>query len=129
MSDQELRITTFNQLFFEFLDDLTKVFPEDKTLQLCKAGAMGYSMVDPIYILKEFMTAVEPFKDKILRKDEKYFLATEFLENFGNDHAIMNEINRVINIWKDPNTSKEIKNVIWGYIIKLVKLGKTVKLD
>lgn len=128
MSDQELRITTFNQLFFEFLADLTNLFPNDKTLQLCKTGAMGYSMVDPKYILKEFMTAVEPFKDFILRKDEQYFLATEFLENFGNDHAIINEINRVINIWKDPNTSKEIKNVIWGYIIKLVKLGKTINL-
>jgi hypothetical protein len=129
MSDLKLRIQTFNQLFFEFLSDLLVLFPNDRTLQMCKAGAMGYSMVDENYIVKEFMSAVKPFQDKILKKDEDYFMTHEFKEKIGgDDNTILNEINRVINIWKDPSTSQETKNVIWSYIIKIVRLGKTIKI-
>jgi hypothetical protein len=107
MSDLKLRIQTFNQLFFEFLSDLLVLFPNDRTLQMCKAGAMGYSMVDENYIVKEFMSAVKPFQDKILKKDEDYFMTHEF---------------------KEKSTSQETKNVIWSYIIKIVRLGKTIKI-
>lgn len=128
MSDQQLRITTFNQLFLEFLDDMSKMFPEDKTLKLVKAGVMGYSVMDDTYLVREFTVAVAPFQDRILKKDEDYFTTHEFLENFGNDHMVMSEINRVINIWKSPTTSSKAKATIWRYIINLVKLGKTIKL-
>lgn len=126
MSDQQLRIDTFNALFFDFLNDLSVLFPNDKTLAFCRSSATAIKMVDPKFIVKEFKTGISPFTERILKKDEEYFMKAEFVENFGNDHYIINEINRVINIWKDPGTSQETKKMIWNYVIKLTKLSKTI---
>ena len=126
MSDQQLRIDTFNSLFFDFLNDLSVLFPNDRTLSFCKSSASAIRMVDPKFIVKEFKTGIAPFMDRILKKDEEYFMKSEFVENFGNDHYIINEINRVINIWKDPNTTKDTKKMVWDYVLKLTKLSKTI---
>lgn len=126
MSDQQLRITTFNNLFFDFINDLMKLFPSDSTLLLCKSGAYASISLNDRFIVQEFKVAVLPYSEHIIRKNEAYFLDENFKENFGSDHFISNEINRIVNIWKDPNTSNEIKKMIWSYMIKLVKLSKTI---
>jgi hypothetical protein len=126
MSDQQLRIDTFNSLFFDFLNDLSVLFPNDRTLSFCKSSASAIRMVDAKFIVKEFKAGIAPFTDRILKKDEEYFMKSEFVENFGNDHYIINEINRVINIWKDPNTTKDTKKMVWDYVLKLTKLSKTI---
>ena len=126
MSDQYLRIDTFNNLFFDFINDLMTLFPNDPTLLLCKTGAQGSLLINNKFIVTEFKTAVLPYSEHILKKNEDYFLHENFKENFGNDHFISNEINRIVNIWKDPNTSNDTKKMIWIYMIKLVKLSKTI---
>lgn len=127
-SNQNLYITTFNNLFTSFLNDLLILFPNDSTLKMCITMAPIMLVTDSLYIAREFKNAIEPFKEKIIKKDEEYFLNSEFLENFGDDHYIMNEINRVINVWKNPNTTQENKKIIWDYIIKLVKIVNKILL-
>lgn len=121
------RIELFNNLFFEFMNDLVILFPNDNTINFCKNGAYAAILLDKGFVAKEFKKTVLQFEDHILKKNESYFLHETFKENFNSDNFIMNEINRVINIWKDPNTSSSIKKKIWDYMIKLVKVCKAIK--
>ncbi len=121
------RIELFNSLFFEFINDLSILFPGDATLLACKTGAYSAILLDKSFIVKEFKNTVLQFEEHILKKNESYFLHENFKESFTSDHFIMNEINRIINIWKDPDTSASIKKKIWDYMIKLVKICKAIK--
>ncbi len=126
MSDQKLRIDTFNNLFFEFLDDLSVLFPNDSTLSFARSSATAVKFVNPKFIVTEYKAGIAPFINEILKKNEAYFLEKTFAENFGNDHYILNEISRVINIWKDPATKPETKKMVWDYVTKLTRLSKTI---
>lgn len=126
MSDQELRITTFNNLFNDFLNDLSILYPNDATLNLCKACISTTLIFDNKFIINEFKKTILQYQEHILSKNEAYFLDHTFKENFNDDDFIKNEINKIVNIWKDPKTDEATKKKTWNYMIKLVKLAKTI---
>jgi hypothetical protein len=127
MSDQEYRIKVFNQIFFEFIGDLIRLYPEDRTLSLAQTGISALVYITPIELPKQFYTSIGPFEKEILAKNEAFFLHESFTKTFADDAYISNEIKRIMSIWKDPNTSNETKKLIWSYLIKLTRLSRTIQ--
>lgn len=132
MSDTKIAIYNAKiNLFCEnlglFLDDLSVLYPNDLTL---KMSVTMFNTVSGFYkenIVKEFMEIIKPFSEKILKRDESFFL-NEAHEHLPDDQWLMNEVEKIRSIWVDPNTSQETKETIWRYMTTFVKIGKSLKL-
>ncbi len=118
-----LRINAFCNLFQEFLVDLQSSFPQEDGLKfvLSSLKVMRGLGQDKI-IAQGFMEHVGPFADKIIAKDESFFLQNDFEAPEG---FIADEVARVKGIWTDPITSKETKDCIHAYFVSLLKIGKS----
>lgn len=117
------KLNTFKQLFQELLKDLACIKPGDPSLTLVMT-AVDYCA--PGVLQEQFSDCVGPYKEKILVKDEAFFLEAEDLAGEESDSFTLSEINRIKGIWKDKNTSEEDKECIWKYLILLVKLSDKI---
>lgn len=121
------KINLFCENLGLFLDDLSVLYPNDLTL---KMSVTMFNTVSGFYkenIVKEFMEIIKPFSEKILKRDESFFL-NEAHEHLPDDQWLMNEVEKIRSIWVDPNTSQETKETIWRYMTTFVKIGKSLKL-
>jgi hypothetical protein len=114
----------FIKNFKELLQDLSRLYPNDNTLRLCFLSFNTFASINPDYIIKETKLYLEPYKDKILEKDEK-FLMEEVEKDFSQEeHSwILDEMKRVKDIWRSPDTTRETKDNIWKYLTNFIKLG------
>ena len=115
------RLATFKKLFEELLKDLEVIRPGDPSLILVKT-ASSFLSAETLHC--QFMECVEDYKSKILARDEDFFLKDLNVE--VQDEFITTEINRIKDIWRDPNTSGDDKECIWKYLILLVKIGEKI---
>ncbi len=121
------KIDLFCQNMKRMLDDLHNLYPNDMTLNMC------ITMFNQLYgyfkesIVKQFMEIIAPFSEKILNRDESFFLY-EAHENFSQDKWMMSEIEKIRKIWVDPETSAETKEALWKYMTTFVKIGKSLKM-
>lgn len=106
----------FKKVFAEFLDDLDSIKPCDPALVIARM-ATGY--LSPQLMMDQFVENTKNYKDKILEKNEKFFLEGDF-EEAGD---FKEEIDRLKSIWSDSSVSKEDKDIVWNYMILLVKLA------
>ena len=128
MSIKEIKINLFCKTLEELMEDLSKLYPYDATLLMCLTMYKSFSsLYDKEEIVKQVTTIIKPYADKILQKEESFFLH-EAHEDFKDDAFILNEINKIRKIWIDPSTSNETKECIWKYMISFVKIGKSLKL-
>jgi len=117
-----LRITAFCNLFQEFLTDLSQSFPNEGNLKfVLNSMKMMRSLGQDKVIVEQFMTNVGPYADKIIAKDESFFLQSEFDTD---DSYIADEIQRIKGIWMNPNTSQDTKECIHKYFVSLLKIGE-----
>lgn len=120
-----IKIKTFCDLFKEFLNDLVSLHPNDSSLVLLKTTITLLSATTPKLLVSQFMEYTTPYKDKILNKDESFFLNN--LQNDIQDESyswINDEINKVKYYW--PETSQDTKDKIWKYFQAFIKLGNSI---
>lgn len=122
MHKKQLRLEAFNKIFNEFLNDLNILQPNDSSLFLVKAAI---SVIDTETLVQQFMDYVDEYTEKILLKDESFFI-TELPKNLDKDSFAAKEINRITEIWLDPQTKEDDKECIWKYFTCLLKLGKSI---
>jgi hypothetical protein len=113
-------VTAFNDMMDQFLNELVLTFPEEKTLLKYQATFGVAKMTWPRATLEGFMKSIGPHAEKIMAKDEKFFL-----EN-GGDMEWISEVN-LQNIWK-PEISESTKAAIWQYLQTLYMLGTTIMM-
>lgn len=126
MSAKDLKINLFCKTLNDFLSELSFMYPDDPTLKMCYTMYKGLSSFYKEGIVDQMMFFIKPHSDKILEKDESFFLNNSN-ELFSGDSWMMEEINRVKSIWVDPSTTTETKECIWKYMITFVKIGKALK--
>jgi hypothetical protein len=120
-------VDSFCSILKDFLLDLYTSYPDNSLLILRNmTDAMIYT--HPKGVVQNFMLCVNPYVDKILKKNDLFFLDGG-LENdlsSGEYSFLLDELKKIANIWRDSNTTLNTKNCIWKYLIILVKLGKKV---
>ena len=126
MQNKEFKIKVFNQLFVEFCNALCELFPTDVGLITLKTGLEYAISANPNMVVAEFNTNIKPYEAKIIGRDEQFFLNDEFKEAYSHDGYISAEIQRISDIWKDPNTAKDTKEMIWKYMTKLIKVNNMI---
>lgn len=120
--NRQTQLETFHKLFMELLNDLSVIKPGDSTLIWVKTAV---SMLSTEVLVEQFMEYVNVYADKILNKDESFFL-DELHKEVDKDSFAGKEISKVRTIWIDPSTTAETKECIWKYFILLLKLGKKI---
>ena len=113
----------FYKLFVDFLDDLSRIRPSDSILFIAKNAVL---LISKETLVTNFMDYVSDFSHKILERDESFFInSTDFHSQvIGEDSFIKSEFDRIKMIWMSEDTTDESKQMIWAYLISLVKFGK-----
>jgi hypothetical protein len=126
----DIKIHAFCQVFGEFLGELSKMYPTDTSLRLLKNACALIAMASERSLVVQVMDCISPYSQRILDRDESFF-RTEFKEEFDNSSYIVQEFNKIHDIWMDPETTDNTKECIWNYFTVFVKLGTDIitKID
>tara|TARA_X000000950_G_C13329180_1_gene423860 strand:- start:106 stop:468 length:363 start_codon:yes stop_codon:yes gene_type:complete len=113
-------LSAFNNQIEEFTNELIKVFPEDNDFKTFKTSFLLLKKTNPRKIVDLFKRYVIPFSQKLLDKDEKYFLEENYHEmsSVNNGFLITNKLKKY---WTE--LSDQTKEHIWDYFKILIVLS------
>lgn len=125
MTDKSIILKSFNNHFFEFLQDIITIFPENEELQFTKTKMEMLKKANPTCIIKAWYFFVfEKYNNIILNGDITFFFDKDYkedLEYMKNSGEIMNVINKL----REPirNMSDTNKEHTLKYMQNLCKLS------
>ncbi len=125
MNDKSTVLKAFNNHFFEFIQDIINIFPENEDLKSTKTALEFFKKANPTCIVKAWHHFVyEQYKDVIHAGDITFF----FEKDYKNDLTYMSnagEIMKAIDNIREPirNMGDENKQHTLKYIQNLSKLA------
>jgi hypothetical protein len=122
MNKKNFTYNDFYSVFVDFIDDLYETY-DDMSLGMLKIYLKNCNKK---YIFELFMKHVKPYESVILNRDESFITQGKLLEEYQDKTYIHTELHKVIDIWKNPNTSKNTKECIWEYFVCLLKIGNNI---
>jgi hypothetical protein len=118
MSKKVLIDTFFNQ-FTDFLKQLENMYPDDTDFPVFITTLELLKSTNPILVVKFVKeNIVDLYKDKILNKDESFFLDQDYTKHGDVDLNIVHKLKKYV---KDMSSNS--KDVVWKYIELLMKLS------
>jgi hypothetical protein len=116
----------FNQTFREFGDEIVKTFPDDNEFRMYNVAIQAALLIKPDVVLDIFHSRViVPFGDRILARDESFFLDHTYGEVTADIEEAAAIIDKVKSYYKDM--SDENREIVWQYFRLLVKLGNRIR--
>lgn len=125
MSQQSALLTAFNDHFFEFINDVQNVFPEDPDILTAKNSLILIRKANPKMIIKIWnIFIVGKYREQIEAGDIGFFIDKDYgedLENSDHSKKIMEAINRLRDPVKNMTQENQAKTML--YIQNLTKLA------
>lgn len=124
-------LTKFNNTISQFIENLSEVvhnqFPEwSSHLNMAKERFDMLRKVNPRVIMEAYLIYVYPYKERIMNRDEKYFLEHDYAKEIsesGIEQADLVDVLHIKRIWVDFE-NEQIKDTIWKYFQVLVLLSE-----
>ena len=117
-------LSAFNNHFFEFIDDIQRVFPDDTDIATVKNALMQFRKINPKLILSVFKESVlDKYRDEISKGDLNFFINKNYksdLKDKDNSKLILDKIDFLRQPIKQMNKSDQDKSL--KYIQNLSKL-------
>jgi len=107
----------FNSLASTFLNRMEETFPQEPKVRLYRQQFILVQEMNSKKPVEMFIENMEPFGEKILTRDEKFFKQDEFV---GAAESISGKMG-LIKYWDSLN--EKTKNSIWEYMQGLYILG------
>lgn len=125
MTDKSTIIKTFNAHFFEFLDDIIRIFPENNDIATARKSFETVKKANPTIIIKVWSKHVYfPYKEVIDQGNIDFFFEKDYGSELG---SISNgkEVMRIIDTLRKPLRSMDAVNKDHSakYLINLSKLS------
>ena len=111
-------VSAWNEMMEQFLSELEQTFPEEKAVKKYKASFDLLKKSNPRKCVDGFMSGVSKYQDKIMSKDETFFLESK--------ESIISDMN-IKKHWT-PELSSKTKDAIWQYLQTLYILGTTITM-
>ena len=125
MSDKSTILKAFNGLFFEFLDDIISIFPENEDILTSRGTFETFRKANPTVILKAWYSHVYlPYSDVIHAGDITFFFKKDYtkdLEDSANQNRIMEFIDKFRGPVQEMSPTNQAHSV--AYMQKLSKLS------
>jgi hypothetical protein len=102
----------------QFLVELHKTFPEEKSIKKMLTSFDLVKSTNPRLLVDSFMKSVSPYAETISSKDEIFILV------HSSDIEFLSELN-IVNLWK--RMGEGTKDAIWQYLQTLYILGTTIQ--
>ena len=119
-------LTAFNDHFFELLDDVQKVFPDDTDILAAKNALTMIRKANPKMIVKIWKSFIaDKYRAQIEANDISFFLSKDYssdISNAQNSDKIMDAINRLREPIKNMGPENQAK--VMKYIQNLTKLSE-----
>ena len=119
-------LSAFNDLFGQFITELCKTFPQEKELKKILTGFEVMRSANPRKVLELFMTSILPVKEKIMARDESFFMSDEWKKSFKSEDVdvVASWIPIVKAHW--TSASENTRDAIWQYLNTLIVVGSTI---
>lgn len=115
----------FNKKLLELVEDLIYICPEVNDFRVFKDTCIWATRLKKEFAQSLFHICVyEPYREKVLKKDESFFLEESYNEynryiaEYNND---LNLVQKLKSIWKDLDLAN--KDIIWKYLQVLIALN------
>ena len=118
-------LTAFNDHFFEFVNDIQEIFPDDHDLLVSKNSLMLVRKANPKMIVKIWNAyVVGKYKSEIEAGNLDFFINKDYSSDFANANN-SDKIIEAIDRFRQPikNMSEENKTKSIKYIQNLTKLA------
>ena len=118
-------LTAFNDHFFEFVNDIQEIFPDDHDLLVSKNSLMLVRKANPKMIVKIWNAyVVGKYKSEIEAGNLDFFINKDYSSDFinaNNSDKIIESIDRFRQPIKNMSEQNKLKSII--YIQNLTKLA------
>jgi len=130
MTSNTTILTAFNTQFFEFIDDVEKIVPNDKSIIQCKQILTLAKKGNPKLLISywfNYMTV--PYFKQIESGDISFFIEKNYKEDLGNVNKDTNENDKFvkeIDRLREPvrKMDDNNKNICMKYIQNMAKLSQ-----
>lgn len=110
MTDKSSLLKTFNTHFFEFLDDILRIFPENTDIAIARKSFETIKKANPTAIIKVWLNFVyNPYRQVIDQGNINFFFEKDYSSDLSN-LANGNEIMKVIDVMRGPIKSMSESN-------------------
>jgi hypothetical protein len=119
--DSRQVLTTFNNHFLEFVNDVQQVFPNDVDISTIHNAFTKMRKANPKLIMMTFKEHVlEPYRKEIETGDIEFFISKDYRQDVGNNNMILEKIDCLRGPIREMNTEEQQKVV--KYLQNLCKL-------
>ena len=120
-------LTAFNNLLIQFNDELITLFPEDTEFKMSKNALSLLKSANPRKLATLVISHLNMYSEKILERDEKFFLENDYSE-INKEVSDINKFSSIIGKLKKYwlELSDTNKEAIWKYLNTLLALSKKI---
>jgi len=116
-------LSAFNDHFFEFINDVQRIFPDDRDILVAKNSLIAVRKANPKMIVKIWNSfIVSKYNNEIESGDISFFLNKDYSQDLSNAKHIMDAIDRLREPIKQMSSEEQAKTM--KYIQNLTKLAK-----
>jgi len=120
MASKAVLMTALFDQFMSFIGELTEMYPEDPDFPLLSTSVRLLKSTNPSILAKYICDSVTHFEDKIMSKDEKFFLDNDFADYNG--YVDMNIFKKLKDYVAKMSVSS--KECVWKYLQNISRLAK-----
>ena len=106
-----------------FTDELISMYPNDPDFPLFASSVKLLKMTNPSLVVKNIYNNTNQFSEKIMNKDERFFLEYSFAEyeKEVEDINVFSKLKKYI-----ESMSEASKESVWNYIQNIYKLANAI---
>jgi len=122
---KKVLIQAFFDQFISFSNELCGMYPDDADFSMFSNTLGLMKMTNPSLVIKYVNDNVLQYEDKIMAKDETFFMQNEFSEYQSDiDMNVFTKLKQYI-----ENMSPVSKQHVWTYIQNIVRLAKAIHAE
>jgi hypothetical protein len=117
----------FNEVFVDMLRDLIHASPSDMELRFYKTSIKGILLINKNAVRNVFENNLQLYKEAIMARDERFFLANNFEElKKAPDGIFMKIVGKLKGVW--VSLAEKDKNIIWLHFQILLLMLEQLRL-
>ena len=121
MASKTVLMSALFDQFNSFMGELKDMYPEDSDFPLCITGVRLLRATNPSMLAKYIHENTNQYEEKIMARDEKFFLDTDF-SSYGEYIADVNIFDKLKQYVASMNDTS--KDSVWKYCQNIIRLAK-----